>query len=69
MAQIKLYFESGTGLITLFDALGNIISNYPIEVSNDTFKKRINIESLQKGIYFLRINVGDKDYSKKFIKL
>jgi len=49
----------------IYDSLGKLVYSDAILNSSEA----IIIENLEKGIYFLQMNINEQLYSKKFIKL
>ncbi len=65
---LNIYFGNNLPTITsieINDVLGRFIENVPIDMSNNTIVK--NISNLQTGVYFLKINNGDKSLVKRFV--
>lgn len=60
--EINIEGIKNTKSISIYNSLGQLIKN-----ENGNFKK-INIESLTKGIYYLKINIENSTVIKKFIK-
>jgi len=59
---------SGTGdvsLIEIFDVTGNILIT---ESCNDEDLKKINIDRLAQGVYFIRLTTGKSAVYRRFIK-
>ena len=64
--QIDLVFDSN--FIEKYDWSIMDLTGKTIVQSNDSDAKAINISSLQNGLYFLKVVVGSKATTKKFIK-
>ncbi len=56
-------------IISLIDLSGEVIIRQECEGSDGSLLKRINIEQLSKGLYFVNIQSGDKMVVEKFVKL
>lgn len=60
----KLYISSKNALtreITVFDVLGKVV------FKTTTLAKEINLQSIQAGIYLIRIKEGEQTSTKKLI--
>lgn len=57
------------GHVQVFTAAGQLVKRVQIQVQRGQNKIRINVPGLTKGTYLLRIDEGDLQLQKKFIKL
>jgi len=55
-------------LLTLFDALGRLLYRDAMSYYSGEYHKEINIESLPKGMYVLRITTDKNTYNNRIIK-
>ena len=59
--------ESGDGVIKIYDVEGKLLISSTISWQLGGEKNKLNITSLNHGIYFINIT-NDKSYSGKFVK-
>ena len=57
------------GHVQVFTAAGQLVKRVQIQVQRGQNKIRINLPGLTNGTYMLRIDEGDLQLQKKFIKL
>ena len=68
----ELVFQSDrnfTGTVQVFSAGGQLIKNIQAQAQRGQNKLRVNLPGLVKGTYILRLNNGEINLEKKFIKL
>jgi len=65
--QLKIEMEISLGEYNfeIYNSHGMLISNFEMSTSTEM----INIENIESGVYFLKMNSNKQSYSKKFIKL
>ena len=56
----------GAATITIFDAVGRVVSQKNVNLSDATYKGEIS--SLESGVYVIQIQAGDKMATQRFIK-
>jgi hypothetical protein len=63
---LNIYAEEKLGMteILMTDALGKVIYAEEQELTNFTL---VDLEGIRPGMYFLRLNNGDLEYSGKFV--
>jgi hypothetical protein len=59
---------SGKSEISIIDISGNIKLKTEVEEASSGYLKSLNISSLSRGVYFIRIYSGGKLKTLKFIK-
>lgn len=67
-----LVFQSDknfSGTVQVFSTSGQLVKNIGVQVQRGQNKIRINLPGLMKGTYMLRLNKGEIQLEKKFIKL
>ena len=67
-----LVFQSDknfSGTVQVFSTSGQLVKNIGVQVQRGQNKIRINLPGLMKGTYMLRLNNGETQVEKKFIKL
>lgn len=70
--QLKIDFLSDSNIlpdIQVIDLTGKVVLKYEgmVNVEQDIFKAELDINSLQRGVYFVKVKQGDRVYSKKLI--
>lgn len=63
--DLFLSSENNIGKVNIIDALGKIVLTHD---ASNMQESSINIQNLNKGVYFVQINDGSKMITKKFIK-
>jgi len=67
-----LVFQSDknfSGMVQVYSTSGQLVKNIGVQVLHGQNKIRINLSGLMKGTYVLRLNNGETQVEKKFIKL
>ena len=54
--------------VTVYDILGKRIINEKLNFSNDFYKGTLNVESINPGIYLVKITQGNKQSVRKIVK-
>ena len=64
--KVNYYAKTNfSGITNIIDALGKIVLTHD---ASNMQESSINIQNLNKGVYFVQINDGSKMITKKFIK-
>ena len=56
---------NGNVKIKVYSLIGQIV--YETEVTNENMTKRINLDNISNGVYFIKLNSNNKEYTKKII--
>jgi hypothetical protein len=64
LVNIQLPTDTETAIVNIFDYTGRLLNSKAISLTNKT----INVSNLANGIYFVRIQSGNKIGSQRFIK-
>jgi PKD repeat protein len=59
--------KNGTVYINMYDVVGQLIYNENAEVSDGALDKKVNLETISKGVYFMKVTSESKSYTKKMI--
>ena len=59
------YFYNSYSRFEIYDALGHLVKSGDL---TETRKQLLDISSLRKGLYFIRITGGSDSVVKKFVK-
>ncbi len=54
-----------TATITIYNLLGVVVQS---EIQNQRPEMSVDVSALASGVYFLKVNVGNKDYFRKVVK-
>ena len=54
--------------IEIFDVSGSLLMSESFVSKTGTVEKEINLEALNKGLYFVKVTSKNQSVSKKFIK-
>ncbi|MDW3646374.1 MAG: T9SS type A sorting domain-containing protein [Bacteroidia bacterium] len=54
--------------IYIYDLQGKIVKIQPMEVSIGKQIMRLDVSNLPQGVYYLKMQVGEINYTNKFIK-
>lgn len=53
--------------ITMFNVIGKLVYETEAETNNGEFIKEISTNQLSNGVYFIKVNADNKDYTKKVV--
>lgn len=56
---------TGNAKIKVYSLIGEIV--YETEVTNDNVSKKINLDGVANGVYFIKLNSNNKEFTKKII--
>jgi hypothetical protein len=70
--QLKIDFLSDGNIlpdIEVIDLTGKVVLKYEgrVNIEQDIFKAELDISSLQRGVYFVKLKQGERIYSKKLM--
>jgi hypothetical protein len=70
--QLKIDFLSDSNIlpdIEVIDLTGKVVLKYEgrVNIEQDIFKAELDISSLQRGVYFVKLKQGERVYSKKLM--
>jgi hypothetical protein len=59
--------NDGISFIGLFNVMGQMIYTTSAEIVNGELNKEVALSQISNGIYFLKVNAGNKTYTKKVV--
>src|SRR6185295_1820301 len=64
--ELKIHgLENENLKIKVYDLIGALV--YETEMVNDDQIKKVNLDKISNGVYFLKVNSGHKEYAKKIV--
>ena len=61
--------QTGRMLVQIVDGVGSVKATYNFSKTSDPVQENISVAGLSAGVYFVRIQVGNKLEVKKIVKL
>lgn len=71
-ANVTIEFTSalsGKLVVNITDCLGRIVYSEEVVKNNTKFKHKLNLDGLEKGIYFVEVKSGKSSAAVRFVKL
>ncbi len=53
--------------ITMFDVIGKLVYETESEINNGELSKEIVAHQLSNGVYFIKVSIGNREYTKKVV--
>ncbi len=64
--QFEIKMDGKTNAkIKVYSLIGQMV--YETEITNDNVSKKINLDGVSNGVYFIKLNSNNKEYTKKII--